>query len=60
MGVGRPPPQQDPADYVLARFSKGEDAEVEQCVAWAVQAAKTAVEKGAVKAMNEFNRRRSG
>jgi peptidyl-tRNA hydrolase, PTH1 family len=60
MGVGRPPPARDPADYVLGRFGKGEEAEVDECVAWAVQAVQAVVEKGAVKAMNEFNRRKPG
>jgi PTH1 family peptidyl-tRNA hydrolase len=58
VGVGRPPPQTDPADYVLGRFAKGDEAAVEECVAWAVQAARAAVEQGAAKAMNEFNRRK--
>jgi PTH1 family peptidyl-tRNA hydrolase len=57
VGVGRPPPRVDPADYVLGRFSKGEEKELEACVAWAVEAVRTVVEQGATKAMNLFNRR---
>ncbi len=59
IGVGRPPPRMDPADYVLGRFGRGEEKAVEGCVAWAVEAAKTICELGAVKAMNQFNRRAS-
>jgi peptidyl-tRNA hydrolase, PTH1 family len=57
MGVGRPPPRMDPADYVLARFPAAEKSEVDACVARATEAAKMVVLLGAVKAMNEFNRR---
>ena len=57
VGIGRPPPRMDPADYVLGRFPKGEEKDVENCVAWAVEAASTICELGAVKAMNQFNRR---
>jgi PTH1 family peptidyl-tRNA hydrolase len=57
MGIGRPPGPMDPADYVLGKFPRGEDRQVEECVAWAVEAAKTICELGAVKAMNQFNRR---
>ncbi|HVP69428.1 MAG TPA: aminoacyl-tRNA hydrolase [Anaeromyxobacteraceae bacterium] len=59
VGVGRPPPAMDPADYVLGRFAKGEEALVASCVAEAAAAARMAVEGGVVKAMNEFNRRRT-
>jgi len=60
VGVGRPPPQVDPADYVLGRFAKGsEEKELAACIESAAAAARMVLEKGAVKAMNEFNRRRS-
>ena len=57
VGVGRPPPQVDPADFVLGRFGKGEEEELAACVEWAAEAARTVVELGPVKAMNQFNRR---
>jgi PTH1 family peptidyl-tRNA hydrolase len=57
MGVGRPPPHMDSADYVLGRFSLSEAGEVEGCVARAVEAARMVAELGVVKAMNQFNRR---
>lgn len=59
VGVGRPPPRMDPADYVLGRYSKGDEKDLEACVAWAIEAARTVVDVGAVKAMNLFNRRRA-
>ncbi len=59
VGVGRPPPVMDSADYVLARFGKGEERELADCVEWAAQAARTVVVEGAVKAMNQFNRRKA-
>jgi PTH1 family peptidyl-tRNA hydrolase len=59
VGVGRPPGRMDPADYVLGRFSRSEEKELESCVARAVEAARMIVEMGAVKAMNEFNRRKA-
>ena len=57
VGIGRPPPRLDSADYVLGRFPGAEDEEVEACVARAVEAARAVAELGAVKAMNELNRR---
>ncbi|HSM92034.1 MAG TPA: aminoacyl-tRNA hydrolase, partial [Anaeromyxobacteraceae bacterium] len=59
VGVGRPPPMMDPADYVLGRFPKGEQEALDGCVERAVEAVRLAVELGAAKAMNQVNRRRS-
>jgi PTH1 family peptidyl-tRNA hydrolase len=59
VGVGRPPPQMDPADWVLGRFSKADDAALEECVERATEATRLAVELGATKAMNQVNRRAS-
>jgi peptidyl-tRNA hydrolase, PTH1 family len=57
VGVGRPPPRMDPADYVLGKFAKAEDTDVEVAVQLAAEAARLAVELGPAKAMNQVNRR---
>ncbi len=57
VGVGRPPPAMDPADYVLGRWKKAEEAEVDLCVERAADATRLCVELGAAKAMNQVNRR---
>lgn len=57
VGVGRPPPAMDPADYVLGKWPKADEAEVEVCVERAAEAARLCVELGATKAMNQVNRR---
>jgi PTH1 family peptidyl-tRNA hydrolase len=59
LGVGRPPPAVDPADWVLGRFSRADDRAVEDLVERGAAAARAVVVDGAAKAMNEFNRRRS-
>jgi len=58
VGVGRPPPPVDPADWVLGRFARADDSKVEACVEWASEATRLTVELGAQKAMNQVNRRR--
>jgi PTH1 family peptidyl-tRNA hydrolase len=58
VGVGRPPAQVDPADWVLGRFSRADDARLEACLEWAAEAARLCCEQGAAKAMNQVNRRR--
>lgn len=58
VGVGRPPPRLDPADYVLGKFGKGEsERALEECLDRATDATRLAVELGANKAMNQVNRR---
>ena len=59
VGVGRPPAQVDPADWVLGRFPRSEDREVLDVVERGAAAARAIVVDGAAKAMNEFNRRKS-
>jgi peptidyl-tRNA hydrolase, PTH1 family len=59
VGVGRPPAQVDPADWVLGRFPRAEDAQVVDVVERGAAAARMVVVDGAAKAMNEFNRRKS-
>jgi PTH1 family peptidyl-tRNA hydrolase len=57
VGVGRPPPPVDPADWVLGAFRKADEAEVDGSVERAAEAARLCVELGAAKAMNQVNRR---
>jgi PTH1 family peptidyl-tRNA hydrolase len=57
IGVGRPPPMMDPTDYVLGRFARADEAELEGCLDKASEAARLAVELGPQKAMNKVNRR---
>ncbi len=59
VGVGRPPPRVDPADYVLGRFARADDALVEETVARAAEVARLACEVGVTKAMNQVNRRKA-
>jgi PTH1 family peptidyl-tRNA hydrolase len=58
VGVGRPPAQVDPADWVLGRFARADDAKVEASVEWAAEATRLCCTLGAAKAMNQVNRRR--
>jgi PTH1 family peptidyl-tRNA hydrolase len=57
VGVGRPPAAMDPTDYVLGKFPKADEAELDACLERASEAARLAVELGAAKAMNQVNRR---
>jgi PTH1 family peptidyl-tRNA hydrolase len=59
VGIGRPPPFMDPADYVLGRFGKGDEQQLLDCVEWAAQAARAVAAMGVAKAMNQFNRRKA-
>jgi PTH1 family peptidyl-tRNA hydrolase len=58
VGIGRPPHASQSAAWVLARFPKGLEGPLEECLETAADAALAVVDAGVVKAMNEFNRRR--
>jgi PTH1 family peptidyl-tRNA hydrolase len=55
VGVGRPPPNWDAADFVLGKFSHEDQSEIENAVAQAVDAVEVWVEQGMQTAMNQFN-----
>lgn len=55
MGIGRPPGRMEAADYVLGRFSRGEEATVEEMLSRAVEATLTFIGEGLEKAMNRYN-----
>jgi peptidyl-tRNA hydrolase, PTH1 family len=55
IGIGRPAPHQDPADYVLEVFTKGEIEVLNPCLDRAVDALECLIHRGVTMAMNEFN-----
>lgn len=55
VGVGRPPAGWDPADFVLASWTRAEEAELPTLVDRAAQAADTWLHDGILTAMNRFN-----
>ncbi|QJY45062.1 aminoacyl-tRNA hydrolase [Pseudonocardia broussonetiae] len=54
-GIGRPPGRQDPADYVLKRFSGAETKELEFAVDLAADAAEALLADGLEPAQNRFH-----
>jgi PTH1 family peptidyl-tRNA hydrolase len=58
VGIGRPPHPSQSAGWVLAKFPKGFEGPLEECVELATDAMLLVASEGAVKAMNEFNRRK--
>ena len=56
VGVGRPTPGFDAADYVLSPFSAEERKAATEAFEKAAEAVKAVVLEGAVKAMNRFNK----
>jgi peptidyl-tRNA hydrolase, PTH1 family len=56
-GVGRPPPQWEGADWVLAKFSSEEEAALKELVPVAAEAAVAALLEGPAVAANRYNRR---
>jgi peptidyl-tRNA hydrolase, PTH1 family len=54
-GIGRPPGRQDPADFVLKRFSGAERGELDLAVDLAADAAEALLEHGLEAAQNRFH-----
>jgi peptidyl-tRNA hydrolase, PTH1 family len=57
VGVGRPPPAIDPADWVLGQWKRADDAGVDPSFERTAGPTRLCVELGAAKAMNQVNRR---
>jgi peptidyl-tRNA hydrolase, PTH1 family len=55
LGIGRPAPGEDPADYVLEPFTQDEATVLEASVEQAVQALECLMVEGIDAAMNKFN-----
>ena len=55
IGIGRPAPGQDSADYVLEPVTREEMAVFEPCVEQAVDALECLIHRGVAVAMNQFN-----
>lgn len=55
VGVGAKPPRMDLADYVLSRFSQGEQKLMEEAFKEAAEAAVMIMTEGLDRAMNHFN-----
>lgn len=56
IGIGRPPQGMDPADYVLSRFDRQEQGQLEEIIASACSAMDLWAAEGISKTMNMFNR----
>ena len=55
IGIGRPAPCQDSADYVLQAFTKDELEVLDPCLDRAVDALECLIHRGTAVAMNQFN-----
>lgn len=55
IGIGRPAPGQDSADYVLQPVTREERAVFEPCLERAVDALECLIHRGTAAAMNQFN-----
>jgi PTH1 family peptidyl-tRNA hydrolase len=55
LGIGRPPGQQDPADFVLRNFASTEGAEVEILKSQGCEAVSALITKGLIETQNLYN-----
>ena len=55
LGIGRPPGQQDPADFVLKNFSTAEKTEVDFLISKGADAVETLVQYGLTETQQRFN-----
>ncbi len=55
-GIGRPAPDEDPVEYVLAPFSQAEEQQLGERIGVAVEALEMLFRDGVPAAMNQFNR----
>jgi PTH1 family peptidyl-tRNA hydrolase len=55
-GVGRPPPQWDPADWVLSNFAREDEEQLARALKEASSAVATILRQGMSRAMNRYNR----
>jgi PTH1 family peptidyl-tRNA hydrolase len=60
IGIGRPAPGQDSADYVLETVTKEEMEVIEPSLERAVDALEVLIHRGTEPAMNQFNVRERG
>ena len=56
LGIGRPPPEWDPADYVLGKFAKSEHAQRDRMLEEAEEVVLSIIQLGIQKAMGLYNR----
>ena len=57
IGIGRPPSQMDSADFVLSRFAKSEQPEIDHAIVCAASGVELWVRSGISEAMNRVNAR---
>ena len=55
VGIGKPPPEWNLADYVLGRFSPEEEGPIKESIGHAAEAAQQIITSGVAAAMNHFN-----
>ncbi len=56
VGIGDKPPRMDLADYVLSRFTKAEEEEIEKAAEAAAKAVELLISEGVQTAMNRYNK----